>query len=432
MGWRRLGAANRWILFVAVAPLVLSARAVAADASLVLEAVQKLQENYVDQVDPVKLLNAGIQGLRKQLADANATADLSDLPEGISVQDARRLFMERFASARSAAPAVNETQLAYRAIRSAIELLDDPNTMFLTPEEYRFQQAQRRSGFGGIGVVLAMRAGRHYVWLIIPGGPAEAAGVKPFDRVDKVGDLSTEGMTTDQLVNFVRGITGTPVTLTLRRPGTVDPITLSMSRASIKIPAITRAQVLREKIGYVHLYRFEEGAANEFRAVLLRLGGQALQGLILDLRGGGAGLIRELDGVLDALLAPGTTAYITESRRGRMPAVTKGPQVLPTQARLIVLTDDTVALSATLVAAVKDAGRGILVGAKTLGQVNQFQRFELKDGSALEITSGRTLTARGTRLDKDGVNPDISVSMGVEEFEAGRDRQLEEAIQRVQ
>src|SRR5207249_2149897 len=158
----------------------------------------KLQENYADQVDSVKLLNAGIQGLRKQLVDVNVTADLPDLPAGIGVQDARQQFMDRFASARTAAPAVNETQLAYRAIRSAIEFLDDSTTRFLTPEEYRFQQAQRKSGFGGIGVVFAMRGGKFYVWLVIPGGPAETAGVRPFDRIDKVGDLSTEGMTTDQ------------------------------------------------------------------------------------------------------------------------------------------------------------------------------------------------------------------------------------------
>src|SRR3989442_246450 len=198
MGWASWGAASRWILCVAIACLVVSAPAGAADASLVLEAVQKLQENYVDQVDPVKLLNAGILGLRRQLTDANVTADLSDLPAGIGIQDARRLFIERFASAQSAAPAVSETNFAYRAIRSTIELLDDSSTRFLTLEEYRFQQAQKRSGFGGIGVVVATREGKHYVSLVIPGGPAEVAGVRPFDRIDKVGDLSTEGMTAAQ------------------------------------------------------------------------------------------------------------------------------------------------------------------------------------------------------------------------------------------
>jgi carboxyl-terminal processing protease len=416
---------------VAASPLVTSAPAVAADSWLVLEAVQKLQENYVEQVDPVKLLNAGIQGLRKQLADVNITADLPDLPAGIDTQVAQQIFTERYASARSAAPDVNETQLAHRAIRSAIELLDDPSTRFLTPEEYVLQQAQRRSGYGGVGLVLAMRAGKHYVWLVIPGGPAEAAGARPFDRIDKVDDLSTEGMTAAQLVNFVRGTVGTPVKLTLRRPGSVDPIVLTMSRASIRIPAIIRARLLRDRVAYLHLYGFEDGAANEFRAVLSRLGGETLQGLILDLRGGGGGFYRELDGMLDALLAPGTTTYITESRRGRAPVVTLGPPMLPTQARLIVLVDNPSTLGEVLAAAVKVAGRGLLVGTKTPGQVMQIQRFELKGGSALEITSVRVLTARGTRLDKNGVDPDVVISMETEEFEAGRDRQLDEALQRL-
>jgi carboxyl-terminal processing protease len=94
--------------------------------------------------------------------------------------------------------------------------------------------------------------------------------------------------------------------------------------------------------------------------------------------------------------------------------------------------DETVALGEVLAAAVKDSNRGLLVGMKTSGYVNQFQRFELKDGSALEITSGRVLTTRGTRLDKNGIDPDATVSMGIEEFESGRDRQLEEALQRIQ
>ncbi len=434
MGRRNSGSANRWIAFVAAVFLIISVPvpSVAADASLVLEAVQNLEENYVDQIDPVKLLNAAINGLRKQLADGKVAADLSDLPSGISVQDARQLFMERFTSARSAAPALNETQLAYRAIKSAIELLDDSTTQFLTPEEYRYQQALQRSGFGGIGVFIVMRGGKHYVAVVIPGGPAEAAGVRSFDRIDKVNDLSTEGMTSEQLSNYVRGITGTPVTLTLRRPGSLDPIMLTMSRASIKFRAIIRAQVLREGIGYVHLYGFEDGAANEFRTALTRLGVQTLNGLILDLRGGGGGLLRELDGVLDALLVPGTTAYVTESRGGRVSVTAKGPQLLSTQARLIVLIDETWGLSEVLASTVKEVGRGLLVGTKTAGQITIFRRFELKDGSALKITSSRMLTARGTRLNKNGVDPDTSVLMGTEEFETGRDSQLEQALQKLQ
>lgn len=412
--------------------MVASTPALAADALLVLESVKTLQENYVDQLDPVKLLNAGIQGLRKQMADMNVTADLPDLPAGMNVQDAQRLFMGRFASARAAAPAVNKTTLAYRAIQSIVELLDDSNTRFLTPEEYRYQLALQRSGYGGIGVIIATRAGRYYIRVVIPGGPAEAAGVRPFDRIDKIGDVSMEGKSSDQVVNFIRGITGTPVSLTLRRPGSTDLISVTMSRATIRIPAVIRIRVLRGGIGYVHLLGYEEGAASEFRAALSRLDGQSPRGLILDLRGGGSGSYRELTGVLDALLSPQTTAYITESRRVRVPTIAKGPQVLPGQVRLVVLLDDTEALSEVLAASVEAADRGLLVGTATLGRVNQFQRFELKDGSALEITTGRVLTARGMRLDKEGVNPDVFVSLGTEEFEAGQDPQLEEAIQRMQ
>jgi carboxyl-terminal processing protease len=422
--------ASRWTLIPIVALLIMSAPTVAADASVVLEAVQKLQENYVDQVDPVKLLNAAVQGLRKQLADANVRVDLSDLPSGISAQDARQQFIERFSAARSAAPALTETQLAYQAIRSAIEVLDDANVRFVPSEEYRAQQAEQRSGYGGIGFYLRSLAGRTYIFLVFPGGPAAAAGLRPLDRIEKVNGQSTEGIALSQVSTLVRGPTGTPVTLVLRRPGQTDPITVTVSRASIRLPTVVRTDVLSGEVGYLHLFNFGEGAASEFRSAVSTLAGRNIRSLILDLRGGGSGLVSELNGMLDALLAPGTVAYRTESPSGRSQVTASPPQALPANVRIIVLMDDTGALSGIMASALKDAKRGLLVGTKADGTSRIARWYELKDGSAMNITVQRVHTILGKRLDKNPVEPDVSVQMGVEDFDAGRDRLLEEALKR--
>ncbi len=420
------------LVTLAVSPAVRPAQA--ADQSLVLEALQVLQTHYVDPVTAPKALNAAVTGLRQQLSTAGVAADLPDIPSFVTETEARRLFGERFTTAASAASGqLTRTQLAYAAIRGMTDSFNDSHTGFLTPEQNdeRRQRQRGQAGFTGVGIVLLPKDDRFYVWTVIPGGPAEAAGVHEFDRILKVNDIATGGMTVDQVSGMVRGPAATPVTLTLGRPGAPEPLAITITRAPIIVPSIFRSELLDGGVGYIRLYQFVDRTGADVRAAVARLLAQGMHAFVLDLRGNSGGYLNELNSVLNTLLPSGVPVY-TEMRQGGQVRVVRTTQVplLPASVPMIVLIDESSASAAELLAAaIKENHRGKLVGEKTAGAVEASIMIDLSDGSALSVTTFRLATGEGVRLEGAGVQPDVTSELTAADLEAGRDPQLGTAVQ---
>lgn len=426
------------ILLVVLAPAAVAQTAPAGtpDPGLVLEALRVLQANYVDQVDPTKVLNAATDALRKGLSASGIAAALETIPPGLSEAEARRIFIAQFASAAAAAGTqLTPTQLAYIAIRGMTESFNDSHVGFLTPEANRERRDRQRgqAGFTGAGIILRSLDGKFYASAVVPGGPAEQVGMRDFDRILRINDTSTEGMQLDQVSGMIRGTAGTAVTLTLQRHGSPGPLVVSISRAPIVIPSIFRAELLDGGIGYVRLFQFVERTGADFRAALTRLMERQMRALILDLRGNSGGYLNELNIVLNSLLPRGVPVY-TEMRRGQRDRVvtTTGTPLLPPTMPLTLLIDDGSASAAELLAAaIQENRRGQLVGGKTAGAVEASIMIDLSDGSALSITTFRLASGKGMRLEGTGVPPDIEAAMSAADFDAGTDRPLGTAVRLV-
>lgn len=424
------------LVLAVLAPLAVRTPALAADQSLVLQALQVIEANYIDPVDTVKSLNAAIAGLRAQMSSSGVPADLADIPAGTAGVEAKRLFGEQFAAAsRTAGGNLTVTQLAYAAIRGMTESFKDSHTGFLTPQqnEERRQRQRGQAGFTGTGIILAPSEGKFFVLTVIPGGPAEAAGVKEFDRIVRVNDVSTAGMAVDQVSGMIRGPAGTTVTLTLQRPGVTDPVVLTVTRAPISLPAILKTEMLDGGVGYIRLYQFVERTGRDFRAAVSQLQAQGMRALVLDLRGNSGGFLAELNSVLNALFPGGLPVY-TEIRKGGSVRVvrTAGAPLLPPAMPLVVLIDESSAsASELLAAAVKEQRRGQLVGQKTAGAVEASILFDLSDGSGLSVTTFRLASGRGVRLEGVGVEPDVVATLTTADLEAGQDRQWGAALRLV-
>jgi carboxyl-terminal processing protease len=407
----------------------------AADQSLVLEALRVLQDQYIDPVDPVKTLNGAITGLRTLLTAKGVAVTLADIPAGTSEPDARRLFSERFAAAVSAAAgAITDTQLAYAAIRGMTDSFKDSHTGFLTPQENFERRARQRgqAGFTGVGIVLLPEGGKFFVWAVIPGSPAERAGVKEFDRILRVNDVVTDGMTVEQVSGSIRGPGGTSVALTLQHAGQADPFVLSIVRAPISVPAIFKAQIIESNIGYIKLYQFVEGTGREFRIAVARLLNQGAKALLLDVRGNSGGFLHELNSVLTTLLPRNTPVYVEMRKGGTRVVRTTGAPLLPASMPLIALVDDNSASAAELLAAaIKENRRGQLVGEKTAGAVEASIVLDLSDGSAISVTTFRLATGHGVRLENVGVTPNLIAVLSVQDLEGGRDVPLSTALRLV-
>ncbi len=408
-----------------------AAPAANSQPTLVFEALRALQTNYVDPVDVAKVLNAAVDALKAALSTAGVTSDLAPIPPGTPDAEAQQLFADRFAQALAAAR-LTKTQLSYVAIRGMTESFDDSHTGFLTPDQYKERLSRQRgqAGFTGVGIVLATKDNKFYVQAVIPGGPAEAAGVRQYDRIIRINDVNANGLQMDQVSGLIRGTPGTAVTLTLQRPAVTDPIVLTITRAPIVVPSIFRSEVLEGGVGYLKLYQFVEGTARDVRVALANMQQRKMRALVLDLRGNSGGYLYELNGVLNALLPSNLPVY-TEMRQGGAVRVQRssGPTLLPAAMPLYVLIDEGSASAAELLAAaIQENGRGQLIGEKTAGAVEASIAIPLSDESALSVTTFRLATGKGVRLEKAGVRPDVEVIQTAQDIDAGVDRVFGTAV----
>ncbi len=419
---------------VILAPLAAPPRAHAADAGLVLEALGVLRDRYVDPVDSVSLLNGAIGGLRSTLSTAGIQADLADIPAGTVNGQADSTFRARFESAVTASAGhVTATNLAYAAIRAMTAVLKDSHTGFITPDANRERVARQRrqAAFSGIGVVLMPREGRFYIRDVIPGTPAEASGVQSLDRIVRIDNVSTQGMQTDQVAGLIRGPAGSAVSIVLDRPGRPEAVTVSVTRAPIQIPAVFQARVLEGGVGYLQLYQFINRTGLDVHQGIERMVKDGMRALVLDVRANSGGFLHELTATLNALLPPGRPIY-QETTRGGQARTTRstGVPVLPSHVPVILLVDEASASAAELLAAaLQEQGRATLLGTKTAGAVEASVLYDLSDESALSVTILRLATGQGKRLEGVGVTPDVTVALSTGDLDAGRDMQLQRAIQ---
>lgn len=430
MIWRAFPTA---VLLVVLAVSPASTPAQTVDHALVLDALQALQSHYVDAVDATRTLNAAVRGLRAELSASGFPADLPEISPDVTEAEARLQFGERFATATAAAGGhLTKTQLAYAAIRGMTEVFNDSHTGFLTPAQNTERRLRQRGqpGFTGVGIVLMPKEDKFFVWTLIPGGPAEAAGVKEFDRILKINDIPTGGMAADQVSGMIRGPGGTSVTLTLQRAGAAEPVTVVIVRAPIVVPSIFKTELRDGGVGYIRLYQFVERTGRDVHSALTRLRAQGMRALVLDLRGNSGGYLDELNSVLDALLPFGVPVY-TEMRQGGSVRVVHTTQLplLPPTIPIVVLVDEGSASAAELLAAaVQENHRGALVGVKTSGAVEASVTINLFDGSAVSVTTFRLATGRGVRLEGAGVAPEVPAELTLADLQAGLDGQLAVAL----
>lgn len=419
---------------VILLPLAAVPPARASDANLVLEALGILRDRYVDPVDVTALLNGAIGAMRSSLSAAGIPTDLAELLPGTAPAQAEGQFRSRFeAAAAQAGGRLTGAALAYAAIRGMTAALQDSHTGFLTPDQNRERQLRQRrqAAFSGIGVILMPREGRFYVRDVIPGSPAEAAGFQALDRIARIDGVSVAGMQTDQVVGMIRGPAGTAVQVVVQRSGRADPVTLTVTRAPISVPAILQARVMDGGIGYLQLYQFVSRTGQDVRGAVERMLAGGMRALVLDLRGNSGGFLHELTAVLNALLPPGRPIYQETTRGGQTRTMgTSGAPVLPANVPLVVLIDEGSASAAELLAAaLQEHGRAVLLGARTAGAVEASVLYDLSDGSALSVTILRLATGQGRRLEGVGVAPDLPVALVVTDLDQGRDTQLDRAIQ---
>lgn len=282
--------------------------------------------------------------------------------------------------------------LVGEAISAVLESLD-PHSAYVSPEQMKREMEMTEGAFGGIGVEFGIVRDTVRVISTRQGSPAERAGLAVGDAIVAVGDTTAIGIDHTRIGELIRGMVGSKLTLAVLKEGAESPISVTLERAGIPIESVEAAYTLYN-IGYIAVNRFADQTMKEFRKAYDSLG--AVEGLILDLRGNGGGLLTEAIDMAGFFL-PRKSLITTTSGRKEAPYnhFSKGKGVCTTTP-LVILVDGSSASASELVSgALQDYDRAVVVGQQTFGKGLVQKQVVLDDGSAVRITTSHYYTPSG-------------------------------------
>lgn len=323
-------------------------------------------------------------------------------------------------------------QVTYGAIRGALQTLGDDYTSFIEPQIAHILREDASGIFEGIGALVRMNEhDRLEIVRPFEGQPAAKAGLLPGDVIVAVDGVSIIGKGIYEAIGLIRGPEGTQVTLTVERPGQEGRFDVTITRARIQIP-IVETRMVGEGIAYIRLAEFSGQATQQLRAGLRALLQENPKGLILDLRDNPGGFLREAVDVADEFLPEGVI-LIERSSDGKTETYRSTDAGLAQDIPLVVLINAGSASASEIVAgAIQDRGRGMLVGEKTFGKGSVQLSHQLSDGSELRVTVAHWFTPNDRAIHGTGLEPDVPVEITSEELAAGRDPQLDRAVELLQ
>ena len=315
---------------------------------------------------------------------------------------------------------VDMKAMYHGAIKGALAAVNDPYTYLLSERDHqRSVENLYNANFGGIGVGIYPDRGFIKISKPIPGTPADSAHLQAGDYITKVngkkiflGDRT--GMTVDDVVDLLRGAVDTDVTITVQRKF-LEPFDVKLKRAKIAVPSVTTT-MLDDNIAYIRITKFigtnrVGGTVEEFNKALAAHKEAGMQALILDLRNNQGGLLDAAYHIADAFISQG----IIVSTKGRKSEYDEqypaSPKIrCPSDIPIVVLVDEYSASASEIVAgAIKDTGRGILVGTKTYGKGVVQKRYPLTDIGAISLTISSYYTPNGISIDNTGITPHVHI-----------------------
>jgi carboxyl-terminal processing protease len=360
-----------------------------------------------------------------QIPDLAATDATNEYP----LLDEVNTYLERY----YLRPLPDDTTKQYAAIKGMLESLEDRNTFFIEPPVAQSESDALAGTYGGIGVQLQRSEMGDYLLYPFEDSPAKVAGIMDGDILVAVNgtpiEITSQQDAIDQLLRGeVKDNNGVEITVRRILGDTNEEFTEFIPFGVINVPSVIwRVLTEDQRIGYVLILRFTNRTPDELEIALSDLRAQGIQGLILDLRNNGGGLLQESVEVASKFLEGGVVLY--EQRRDsekEYPVV--GEPLMP-DVPMVVLVNQWTASAAELVAgALLDRERGILIGQQTYGKGTIQQIFELGDRSSIHVTSAEWFTPNRNKIDGVGLSPTIAMIPDPN----GRDVEIGEAIRYLQ
>lgn len=297
----------------------------------------------------------------------------------------------------------------YNALYSGVlESLEDPYSVYYTPEEYKDMQASTSGKYVGIGAGVSqdLKTMEVTITKVYRGTPSEDAGLKNGDMILSVEGVQATSVTVSELVQYIRGEEGTKVHMVIYRPSTGETLEFDVERRHVVLPSV-EGEMLEGGIGYIQITEFQDETDEQFGEMVKQLQNQGAKGLIIDVRANPGGLLISVVNLLDKILPEGLLVYV-EDKYGNRDNYTSDKICLDMP--IVVLTDENSASASEIFAgALKDYDYATLVGKTTYGKGIVQNIIRLSNGDAMKITTAKYFTPKGNDIHKIGVVPHVEV-----------------------
>lgn len=324
------------------------------------------------------------------------------------------------------------SDMVYGAIQGMVSAIGDPYTMFLTPTQNKIIDDNLKGSLEGIGISIGYKDGYLAVLSPLPGSPAEKAGLKAGDYIIHIKDegknldVDSSKMALDLAVAYIRGNSGTKVTLTLIRDGNPKPVVVELVRAKINVPSIEFSWVGKDaNIADIKISTFGAETPKEWDSAVNQIVAKSdTRGIIIDLRNNGGGYLQDAIDLAGDFVKIGTTVVIQQSADNKLELKSEKLGRLQNYKVVVLINGGSASASEILAGALRD-DKGIkLVGDKSFGKGTIQEPIDISGGSGLHVTTAKWLTPSGTWVHEKGLTPDVEIA----NKEASADAQLDAAI----
>ena len=338
------------------------------------EVLKKINEEYVDEVDQSKSMDAAINGLLQSL---------------------------------------------------------DPYSAYMTPESLEGMQTETSGKFGGLGIEVGMESGVVKVISPIDNTPASKAGLKAGDYIVKIDGVQVQGKSLMEAVDLMRGIVGSSIEITVRRRGIKKALIFNITREIIQVQSV-KSELIDNNIGYIRLTSFNENSSSQIKEKVRKLNkDKNLKGYILDLRNNPGGLLSQAIKISDFFLEHGEivstkSRTISENRKW----FAKKGDITDGKTLIVLINYGSASASEIVAGALKDHKRAIILGENSYGKGSVQSIIPLKNKGAIRLTIAKYYLPSGKSISEVGVTPDIEIKEESENFKfnSETDNQLNFAL----
>ena len=325
---------------------------------------------------------------------------------------------------------INQSESMDAAIDGLLQSLD-PYSSYMSPEIFNEMQTETSGEFGGLGIEVNMESGVVKVISPIDDTPASRAGIKAGDYIIKIDDIQVQGKSLSEAVDLMRGPVGSSIILTVRRIGQKKALTFEIVREIIQIKSV-KADLLKNNVGYLRLTSFNENSGDQIREQIREFEkNENINSYILDLRNNPGGLLSQAIRISDFFLDNGEIVS-TKSRKAsenRKWFAKKG-DLIGGKTLVVLINYGSASASEIVAGALQDHKRAIILGENSYGKGSVQSIIPLKNKGAIRLTVAKYYLPSGKSISEVGVSPDIEIDEDTDEFriKTDTDNQLSYAL----